>query len=156
MATPPHLFIIDGNGKPIEGASEVKGREGSIELVNYAHEVGQYFDKTTGNFGSGSVHTPLSVIKAVDKSTPELYQAMFQGPKLQLVKLVLYQTDSDGKECEFMITTFSGARIVSIKPTTGAGLHGEIVDFVYTGIQWKFVDGNKIFKPDLTYSSWKN
>jgi type VI protein secretion system component Hcp len=80
---------------------------------------------------------------------------MFQCAKLKEVRLVLYETGSDGKEREFTITTLSGARIISVKPIAAGGNHSEMVNFIYSGIHWNFVEGNKIYSPDLKRSNWK-
>ncbi|WP_374625984.1 type VI secretion system tube protein TssD [Pandoraea sp.] len=150
MAIPGYMFLSDDAGKKIEGSVTVKGREGSVELVAYAHNVYIPTDGNTGKLTGTRVHKPYLLTKAKDRSSPELYKALTSGKTLQTVTIREYEIDGAGKEEEYFTTVMENVKVVSINakmldikvPDYEKHNHLEEVELRYETIQWKYADGN--------------
>ncbi len=68
MAIPAYLWLKDDGGADIKGSVDVRGREGSIEIIGLNHGVMQPTDKHNGKATSLRVHSPYSFDKEVDAS----------------------------------------------------------------------------------------
>lgn len=154
MASPLHLWLKDGRGTPIPASSEVMGREGSIEVLSVAHSMHAPTDGNTGRLTGSRVHQPISIEKDIDKSTPFLYRAIATGETLSEAVLSWYRRNDAGIETEYFRTTMQGVKVVSIAPvmpnirreSSQIQNHIERVAFRYTSIEWRYMDGNVIFK----------
>lgn len=154
MASPLYLWLKDGNGTPIPASSAVVGREGSIEVLSVAHGMHAPTDGNTGNLAGTRVHQPLSIEKDIDKSTPFLYRAISLGETLSEALLSWYRVNEAGVETEYFRTIMQGVKVVSIAPvmpnirreTSKIQNHIERVAFRYTSIEWRYLEGNVIFR----------
>lgn len=68
MAIPTYLWLKDHGGADIKGSVDVRGREGSIEIIGLNHGVMQPTDKHKGKATSLRVHSPYSFDKEIDAS----------------------------------------------------------------------------------------
>ena len=83
MAVPVHLFLKDDGGAMIRGGSDVRGREGSIELRGLTHNLSIPTDGATGKLTGTRQHGPFLFDKEIDSSSPYLYKAVATGQTLQ-------------------------------------------------------------------------
>lgn len=148
MAVPVHLWLKDDGGAAINGASDVKDREGSIELRSIYHSLAIPTDDNTGKLTGTRLHAPFEFEKEIDSSSPYLYQAVATGKTLKSAEFKWYHINYAGQEAEYFNILLEGVKIISISPmmydtrnTPGTG-HIESVALRYEKITWKIIDGN--------------
>jgi type VI secretion system secreted protein Hcp len=150
MPSSAYLWIKDDQGSDMVGGSKVRGREGSIEVIQLSHEVHLPTDAHTGTPSGARTHGPLVFVKAIDQSSPLLYKALTTAQTLTSVEVKWYKRDPAGKEQEYFKEKLENAHVTSVKTfmpdTKDTGkeqyVHQEEVALVYEKITWKYVDGN--------------
>lgn len=75
MSTPAHIWLTDENGSPILGGCSVVGRTGSIELKTVRHNVTIPTSPNTGRLTGTRVHSPITIQKEFDRTTPKIGRA---------------------------------------------------------------------------------
>lgn len=150
MAIPGYMWITDDQGNEVKGNSQVQGREGSMEVSSFWHEVRIPTDRDTGALTSTRKHEPFIIKKEFDSATPILNKACSAGKTLQQVKLSWYRINQQGQEEEYFRHTLTNAKVVSVKPMVDDikdvskenRAHFEQIAFRYEQIQWEYLDGN--------------
>lgn len=153
MAIPLHLWLTDQRGAAIRGSSQVKGREGSIEILSFSHGMRIPTDGNTGKLTGGRCHEPMIIEKEIDRSSPILYMTIARGLTLLRVEIKWYRISESGEKEEYfnMLMTnvkvvSAGPRVQNIKDEAATTLnHLETVELRYEQISWKYLDGNLIF-----------
>lgn len=146
MPLPAHLTLEGENQGAIEGSCEMEGREGTILVQALNHEVSIPRDPQTGLATGKRVHHPLTILKALDKSTPLLYQALTSGEHMKTVEIKWYRIGPMGTEDHYFTTRLEDAIIVSVRPVIGNCLepsaenmpHLEEVSFTYRKAIWRW------------------
>ncbi|MFS7246242.1 Hcp family type VI secretion system effector [Rahnella inusitata] len=150
MSNPAYLWLTDENGSPIIGNCEVVGRTGSIEIKSLSHHLTVPADRNTGKLTGTRVHSPILFQKEFDRSTPILYRAISHGLTLKSAEIKMYRILDAGVETEYFNIMMENVKITGITPSlhpgSGTGTHLENIEIRYESIQWKYVDGNIIFK----------
>ncbi|MCH9023072.1 MAG: type VI secretion system tube protein Hcp [Planctomycetes bacterium] len=133
------MSVTGGTQGPIEGSSEETGREGTILVEAFNHEVRIPFDPLTGLPSGPRIHSPLEVVKFIDKSTPKLYQALTTGENLNPVVLKFYHIGPTLVEEHYYSIELENAIIVDIKQSN---TNSEHISFTYQKIKWTWeIDG---------------
>ena len=88
MPTPCNLKV---EGYP--GSSEKEGREDTSDVFEIEHHIHQPLDPTTGQATGVRVHSPMRVVKVVDKATPGFHKALCTGENLKSAILDFYRID---------------------------------------------------------------
>lgn len=70
MAILAHLFLTDDGGAAIKGSSDVRDREGSVEVLAFGHGLQLPTDSNTGKITGTRVHSALTFEKEFDSSSP--------------------------------------------------------------------------------------
>ncbi|NON44601.1 type VI secretion system tube protein Hcp, partial [Klebsiella pneumoniae] len=91
----------DTNGSPITGSSLVTGRICAIELKAVTHHLSIPVDGNTGRLTGTRVHTPITVQKDFDKTTPLLYKELSENQTLKSATIKMYQIIDAGVESEY-------------------------------------------------------
>ena len=135
-----NLFI-----EGIDGESDVSGRENSIDVIGYSHSISNPYDLVTGQLTTKQ-HSPLRIMKSMDKSSPKLQEKCVTGVVLPSVILRLYY-EPDSKQfysielTNALVTSFQGFSTIE----TGE-IPVETVSFTYESIKWIYTeygtDGN--------------
>lgn len=150
MSVPAHLWLEDENGSPIVGSCTMPTRLGSIELNTVMHNITIPVDQHTGRLTGTRVHTPISVQKEFDRTTPVLFRALCQARTLKSATIRMYRINDAGIEVEYFNITLENVKISSISPALLPGGHAsthlENIELRYETITWKYVDGNIVFK----------
>lgn len=150
MSNPAYLWLTDENGSPITGSSCVAGRQGSIEIKSLTHRLTVPTDNNTGRLTGTRVHSPILMQKEFDRVTPFLYRAISLGITLKSAEIKMYTTVESGLESEYFNIFMKNVKITGITPSlhpgAGTGMHLENIELRYQSIQWKYVDGNILFK----------
>ncbi len=133
----------------IKGSVKQAGREDSIMVIGYSHEIDSPRDATSGLPTGKRQHKPLIVIKEIDKSTPLLMRALIQNENLTDVELWFWEPSRSGKENLYYTIVLQNARIVNIQqemlnnryPENIRHKEREHISFVYQKIIWTYTDG---------------
>lgn len=150
LAAPFTLAPLPGNLFVAEypGSSVKVGREDSSDIFAIEHKIFQPFDPSTGQASGVRVHTPLTVVKVIDKATPGFHKALVTGENLPTVILRWYRNDPlSAEEVEYYTITLKNARVVSMEPFMPMSFlpenesfrHMEKVIFVYEEIEWHWI-----------------
>jgi len=150
MAIPIHLTLIDNNGRKIKGSVDYLGREGTIEVLEYLHDVDLPVDDYTGKISANRLHYPVAFEKEVDRSSVYLYQALTSGKRLQSAIFDFYRINDHGFEEKYFTTTLQHVYVASLNalmpdikaPDAIKYNHSEYVELAYQQISWCYCDGN--------------
>ncbi|MEB8195639.1 type VI secretion system tube protein Hcp [Raoultella terrigena] len=150
MSNPAYLWFIDENGSPIVGGSMVLGREGSIEVKSLSHHLTIPTDRNTGKLTGTRIHIPILIQKEFDRTTPLLARAICRGVTLKSAEIKMYRTNEAGFEVEYFNMLLENVKVTGftpgLHPGVASGTHLENIEMHYETIQWKYTDGNIIFK----------
>ena len=144
MPMPAHLEVTGNNQGKIDGSCDMQGRENTILVEGFDHEVYIPRDPQSGLPTGKRVHNAMKVVKTYDKSSPKLYQALCTGEQLSDVTLKWYRIDPTGSEEHYFTTKLEDAILVAIKPwmpncldpATESYTHMEELAFTYKKIMW--------------------
>jgi len=144
MPLPAHMEITGETQGKIEGSCTQQGREGTMLVDAFNHDITIPRDTQTGLAVGKRIHNPLTVVKLFDKASPKLYMALCTGEHLTEVAIKWYRIDPTGKEEHYFTHKLIDAIIVSMRPwmpnvldaaTENYG-HMEEVSFTYRSIVW--------------------
>ncbi|MDC8786101.1 Hcp family type VI secretion system effector [Roseateles koreensis] len=152
MAIPAYAWFKDDGGADIKGSVDIEGREGSVEVVEFDHQVRIPTDANTGKLTGNRVHEPMTLVKLVDASSPYLYKAVTNGQTLKAVEIKWFQIDASGKEVEYFNHKLEKVKIISVKPkmhnikepSKEKYNHMEEIEMRYEKVTWTYKDGNII------------
>lgn len=144
MAMPSYLQITGKTQGKIEGSCQIKGKENTIEVWAFDHNVEIPRNIHDGLPSGTRIHQPLTIEKNIDKSSPKLYQALTSGEQLTEVILDFWRITPDGKEEKYYTIKLETAIIVAMQsfyPETfieanESYRHMEKVSFTYEKIIW--------------------
>ncbi|MHC4326994.1 MAG: Hcp family type VI secretion system effector [Planctomycetota bacterium] len=137
---PADAFLkIDG----IPGESTDAKHKDQIEVLSYSHgvsQMGSASDSTAGGKTTGRCdHQDFSIVKELDKASPELNLQCCKGTHIKEMTLEL--CSATGDKSPYMRYLFEGVIISSISiGGGGGGLPTESVTFNYNKINWIYVD----------------
>ena len=149
MPLPAHMTVNGNTQGDIKGGCKMKGREGTILVEAFNHEVRIPVDPQSG-LGTGKrTHGAFSIVKVFDEASPLLYKALCTNEKLSKVEVKWYRIDPNGKEQHYFTHRLTNANITSIRPwmpncldpKTESYTHMEEVSFTYNEIEWVFEQG---------------
>ncbi len=128
----------------INGDATAAGWENSIEVLAFSFGASSPRDAGSGMATGKTQFQPFVVTKRIDKSSPQLFQALTTGENLPDVKLSLVGTDRTGKDLAYYTVTLTNAAITGITdtydPSDGLPPH-EAVSFTYQKIQVQYAGG---------------
>ena len=137
-------------GSDIPGSVTITGREDTVEVIAFEHEVRIPVDPHDGSLTGTRAHSAARLLKAFDKSSPMLYDFLCNGKVIPEVLINWYKIDETGAETEYFVHKLENVRIVSIKPEMPNVkikeyerlVHMEWIELRYEKITWTFMDGN--------------
>lgn len=146
MPMPAYMWINDGE---IKGGCTVGGREDSIEVIEFHHEVRIPTDPDTGQLTGARKHEAFIITKAFDKSSPLLYKAVCEGLTYDTLRLEWFKIDDDGAETLYFQHDLEKVKVCYVKPFMynvkdkkfERYVHMEEVGFRYGKITWTYPDG---------------
>lgn len=148
MPTPCNLKVAE-----YPGSSEKEGREDTSDVFEIEHHMHQPVEPTTGQASGVRIHSPLRVVKIIDKASPGFHKALCTGQNLSKVELSFYRIDPKTRsEVEYYRITIKQARIVDIQPympmsfvpTNESYRHMEQISFVYEEVEWNWLPDSVI------------
>lgn len=123
----------------VDGESTIDDRKNSITVLGYSHSISNPYDRLTGDL-TGKQHSPLRIMKLIDKSTPKLYEKCVKGDIAPSVILRFY-FEPNGEN--FYTIELINAKITSVQ---GYGtisvdeVPRETVSFTYATIKWTYTE----------------
>ncbi|MBE0535120.1 MAG: type VI secretion system tube protein Hcp [Phycisphaerae bacterium] len=133
-----HMRLRGTTQGEIRGSCMVKGREDTIVVEEFLHNIVSPRDAASGLPTGKRQHKPLVITKRIDKSTPLLYNVLVNNENLSTVTFRFYRTASDGRVEQYYTVQLVDASIAEIK---SAGRDTECVSFFYRKIIWTWEDG---------------
>ena len=140
---------IDGND--IEGESTIISmeREGTIECFGFEYDLTTPREEATGMLTGRRQHSPITIVKRVDKSTPLLYRALCNNEPVTSAQLRFFRPSPAGSGTEEHFYTILLERGY-VSDITSVGRNLEKVSFVFQDITWTYEIGGATHK-----DSWK-
>ncbi|MFZ4835235.1 Hcp family type VI secretion system effector [Rouxiella sp. Mn2063] len=156
MPISPYMWLKDDGGADIKGSVDVKGREGSIEIIGFSHGLNLPVDSANGKITGTRSHSPLMIEKEFDSSSPYLYKAVATGQTLKSAEIRFYHINDAGQEVCYFTITLEGVKVTGVNPgmpnTKLSGNsqinHMESISLQYNKITWRYVDGNVQYADD--------
>jgi type VI secretion system secreted protein Hcp len=156
MPSTAYLWIKDDTDTPITGGALVRGREGSIEVIQVDHRIHLPVDAHTGTPSGARTHGPLVFVKTIDESSPYLFKALTTAQTLNEVVIKWYRRDSSGIEQEYFSETLEKAHVTSVRTfmpdvkslAKEQYVHNEEVALMYEKITWTYLIGNIQWQDD--------
>jgi len=146
MAVKGEITIKNHEGNQLEGP-----RENSSSLVfEFDHKVYLPFDSEENKIQGSRRISAFSIVKDIDKLTPQLYDIVCNGRLCKEVKIVLYRIAAEtGEEEEYFNYILEDAKIVSVEnwmPSTKIEAnenigHLEKVTLLAKKFTWNYLDG---------------
>jgi type VI secretion system secreted protein Hcp len=150
MPIPAYMWLKDDSDNEVKGSVDVGGREGTIELLAFNHEVRIPTDPDTGKLTGTRKHEAITFVKAYDASSPYLYKAVCEGQTFSSAEIKWFRIDDTGSEVEYFNHLLEGVKICSVKPvmynvkdpTKERFVHLEEVSLRYQKVTWTYLDGS--------------
>ncbi len=150
MALNAYLRLEGQKSGVIKGSVTQKGREDSIMVIAFNHEVLSPRDTNTGLPTGQRQHKVLTLTKEIDKATPLLMNTLITNENLKKWTLRFWRpSSSTGIEKQFFTIQLINANISDIRmemlnnmyPENVAHKEREHVSFTYQKIIWTYEDG---------------
>jgi type VI secretion system secreted protein Hcp len=154
MALNAYLTLKGQKQGAINGSVVQKGREGSILVHAFNHEVVSPRDASSGLATGKRMHKPFTITKDIDKSSPLLWNVLVTNENLAAWTLHCWTPSiasavGSGVEKQSYTITLTNANIASIRemmpdnqnPTLQNLSLREEITFTYQKISWTWVDG---------------
>ncbi len=123
----------------IDGESIIAGREKSITVLGYSHSISNPYDLFTGDLTSKQ-HSPLRVMKLIDKSTPKLQEKCVKNAVIPTVTLRFYFEPAG---LNFYTIELTNAKVTSFQgfgTISADEIPRETVSFTYESIKWTYTE----------------
>lgn len=149
MALNAYLTLTGETQGQIKGSVTQAGREDSIMVVGFSHEIDSPRDAASGLPTGKRQHRPLLITKEIDKATPLLMSALAQNENITELKIKFWRPSASGKEEQYFTVELTNASISNISqemlnnkyPENMQHREREHVAFCYQKIIWTFEDG---------------
>ncbi|MEI6758482.1 MAG: type VI secretion system tube protein Hcp [Chlorobium sp.] len=155
MALNAYLRMEGQKQGPIKGSVTLKGREDSIMVIAFNHEVLSPRDIVSGLPTGMRQHKMLTITKEIDKATPLLMNALVTNEKLKKFELRFWRPSSSGApsgigmEKQFFTIQLINANVADIKmemldnvyPENVVHKEREHISFTYQKIIWTYEEG---------------
>jgi len=153
-------------GPDVKGESTDSAHKDEIELMSISHGVSmQVGPRSTAGSATTekSTHADLTVMKAVDKATPEIQKGICQGAHYNQAVIQINKADGKGGLIPYLTYTLNDVVISSssIGAADGGGLATESLSLNYSKIKWEYVptnpaDGTAMGTVPFTWDVGKN
>lgn len=132
-----HLSLTGQRQGAIRGSCRFKGRDGTIVVEEFVHDIVSPRDTASGLPTGKRQHKSITITKRIDRSTPLLYDVLVNNEILSQVIFRFYRTGRDGLIEQYYTVELLNASISEIK---SAGRDTENISFVYQKIIWTWTD----------------
>jgi type VI secretion system secreted protein Hcp len=149
MAMKGEISVQNHEGTQLEGPRE----NGSSLVFEFNHKVYLPFDQEENRVQGSRRVGAFTVIKDIDKLTPQLYEMVCLGRNCKEVVITLYKINEEGDESPYFHYKLENAKIVSVEnfmPSTklpeneNVG-HLERVELLAKTFTWEYLEGGVIY-----------
>lgn len=128
----------------IKGESSDSAHKDWIECLSVAWEVLQPKSATASSSGGHTAerceHTPITLSKLSDLSTPLLLQTCSSGKTIPKAKFEFLRADGKGERIKYFEIELVNVLISSVSPSVKAGdILSEDVGLKYSQVKWKYI-----------------
>jgi len=156
MALNAYLRLEGQKSGAIKGSVIHKGREDSIMVIAFNHEVLSPRDPATGLPTGQRQHKVLTITKEIDKATPLLMNVLVTNENLKKWELRFWRPSPSGIEKQFFTIKLFNATISDIRmemlnnmyPENVRHNEREHISFTYQKIEWNYEDGSLTSQDD--------
>lgn len=155
-ATDIYCTVVGAKQGPFQGDPAVRGNATQIAVYTLTQELKVPFDSATGQSTGKRQHSPLTIVKELDKSSPQFFQAAVTNELLKSVTCTLNRNSANGQTRAYFKIALTNALIVEIK-NSGDGVNGaaqgderERIAFSYQKIELTDLDSNITAADDWT------
>lgn len=149
MALNAYLKLKGETTGDIKGSVTQAGREDSIMVIGFDHEVESPRDSASGLPTGKRRHKPITITKEVDKSSPLLYTLLVNNENITEWELQFWTPSKTGKEEQHYTVALTNASISAIRsemlnnkyPENMQHKEREHISFTYQKISWTWNDG---------------
>lgn len=149
MALNAYLTVQGEKQGDIKGSATVKGREGRIVVIACSHDIDSARDPASGLKTGKRKHSPLVIMKELDRSSVPLRQALVVNETLTLWELQFWRAMTRGTEKQHFTIRLLNAQVESVhlelantrSPETSKLPEMERIAFSYERIEWIWTDG---------------
>ena len=149
MALNAYLTLKGQKQGDIQGGVTQKGREHSILVHSFSHEIISPRDPASGLPTGKREHHPVHILKEIDQSSPPLWTALVNNENLIEWQLKIWAPSATGVETQIYTITLTNASIASIReympdnedPTKIKLPLLEELTFTYQKIEWVWTKG---------------
>jgi type VI secretion system secreted protein Hcp len=125
------------------------GREATMEIYGWSHEVVSPRDAASGLPTGKRQHKPFRIIKSIDATTPLLMRTLLDETQFALVTIESERSSYGGARETYIKVEMENVSVVGslVDRPEGLGLTGdpevlEAVSFDYQTIRWTWADGS--------------
>ncbi len=149
MALNCYMRLTGESQAEIKGSVTQTGREDSIMIIGFAHEVVSPRDAASGLPTGKRQHKPITVTKEIDKATPLLMNVLTNNENIKDWELRFWQPSKSGKEVQFYTIQLMNASVAGIRsemlnnkyPENMQHKEREHISFCYQKVIWTYEDG---------------
>ena len=149
MALNAYLKAKGQKSGDLHGSVTQKGRENSIMVIAWSHEIISPRDPATGLPTGKRMHKPFIIVKEVDKATPLLYNVLVNNENVTTWEMQCWRPSATGAEVQFYTVKLVNANIASIHARMENNKHPDLmkyaeyeeIAFTYQKIEWHWNDG---------------
>jgi type VI secretion system secreted protein Hcp len=154
MALNAYMTITGQKQGMINGSVTQKGRENSILVHSYSHEIVSPRDPASGLPTGKRMHKPFFFLKEVDKSSPLLWIALVNNENLTTCQVQFWGPGlaagtGVAMEKQVYTITLTNASIASIQESMPSNVDPSLaklplqeqISLTYQKIQWTWADG---------------
>lgn len=154
MAVKGEIQIWNHEGTQLEGPRE---ENGSSLVFEFDHQVYLPFDQEENKIQGSRRLSPFTIVKDIDKLSPQLYEMVCMGRTCEKVVITLYRINQEGGDEEaYFLYTLESAKITSVEdymPSTKVAEnenvgHLEKVMFLAKKFTWEFLEGGIIYSEE--------
>jgi type VI secretion system secreted protein Hcp len=154
MALNAYLRLVGQTQGAIQGSVTQKGREASIMVIAFAHDIVSPRDAASGLPTGKRVHHPFVITKEVDRASPMIYGALVNNENLTSWELSLFRPQitaatGTGQEVHSFTVRLTNANVASVRmrmwnnknPELARFAEHEEIAFTYQKVEWTWVKG---------------
>ena len=150
MALNAYLTIKGQKQGDIRGSVTQKGRESSIQVHSFSHEILISRDAASGLPTGKRTHKGFVILKEVDKSSPLLWNALVENENLAEWTLDFWEVSATALEKRIYSINLTNASIASMRESMLDNEDAanaeytllEEISFTYQRIEWVWIDGD--------------
>ncbi len=136
-------IYVKFTGPDLKGESTDVDHKDWIEIESWKHEIRQPKSATASTSGGHTAerceHDDMILLKAMDVTSPQIYEAASGGTTFAEVTLDFMRSDGDDKRVKYMEIKLKNVIFSKVSPTTNdEGAPTETIALKYAAVEWKY------------------